>query len=797
MSKKHVFVGRKTELDQFRHVIGNPGTLKLLISNPGIGVKSRVFLPFGIGGIGKTELAKQCLKIAREAGWKTISIDWDRMEFRPIESVELMDAIATALQDVAGKNAIKQYINDRNRSKVTRDRVHRYRAEHPEEWKKLLELVGNISSSVSDPGLKFAGGAITTTLDLGPKAMAKAYDLLVDMLVEKRELNSRDAVLFKNPDIHLAHQLVDVIKRAAQNQALVILLDTCEVLSLTLEEFLRDVIVCPAVDQSEAMIFIVSGRFSQYREREVEDSDGNRKRIKGYADRLSDPPPVLWDLSLFADPEVTDYLKESGHQPSEETVSFIQQTARGVPFAVDLIVELLDRVGVERARKEFLPPELEGVNIQEMITRVVRRFLRYCLDNRVDEERLRGLALLRTRDKAALRAVWQLQSEESPRSILEDLEARYGFVQPDGSLHEVVRSFLRDSLRSDDRETALRLGQFASDQYCQSWDEETGKISTLADRLAESRWRRLTLDTLNALCWSDETAAIGFLARRALEALEFYRSLAIGMLDLALEFRGAENWWSSRTGRLYDDITRAIKGEGQEQMSGLDGLLREMDELELDKSQLCLLQIWRSRIFSSQGKFHEAMNSCLEAPEKFLPSDPSIRQVVAKRFGELGDEFGYKNELKNAKLAYGHAVELDPSEPVYHCGYGSTLAATDNKKDSLLQARHSCSVAIELNPEYPWAYTLRGFLNSRLRDYSSAVQDLERAIELDSENPITFYRMACIYAAQDKVEQVCHYLLLAISKNEEFIEMAREESAFDPIRNKSEFKELMGSFAGK
>ncbi len=128
-STKHIFVGRKTELDQFHQALGQPSKIRRFFFTPGHGVKPRLFLPFGVGGIGKTELAKKCLKMASDAGWKTIHVDWERVEYRPVEPVQLMNAIAEGLREVAGKSAIQAFLDDRDKVTPTRERVERYKLE--------------------------------------------------------------------------------------------------------------------------------------------------------------------------------------------------------------------------------------------------------------------------------------------------------------------------------------------------------------------------------------------------------------------------------------------------------------------------------------------------------------------------------------------------------------------------------------------------------------------------------------------------------------------------------------------
>ncbi len=747
--RKHIFVGRKTELEKFQQSLGQTGAVQRLLFKPGHGVKPRVFLPYGIGGIGKSELSKRCLALARKAGWKTITIDWEKVEYRPVEPLQVMDAIAEKLQGEYTKSIVAPYISDRNRAGPTRDKVHRYRAEHPEEWQKLVEGVRSGGAMLPSTKAKVAAAAISTTLDVGPKVIAKAYDLLVDKMVERKVLKPDEASLYKNTDTQLAHHVVKAILKAADDHAVVILLDTCEILSLSLEEFLRDSVVCPAVEQGGPLIFIVSGRFSQYREREVEDADGNRRRVKGYADRLTDPQPIVWDLSLFVDLEVAEYLGGWGLDPAPELVAFVQRLARGVPFAVQLIADALLKIGVERVRKEFPPKDPAEFSPQEMVTLVVRRFLRYCLDDPVDETRLRALAVLRRRDDDALRAVWQLTPAERPRQLLTDLEARYGFVQPgEGALHEVVREFLRDSLRVDDRETARIIGQLACTHYRPLWEHETNTLSTIAERLAEQRWRTLTLDTLNALCWSDETAAIHFLAGRALEALEFDPGFAKGLVKLAREFRGSAEWWSSRSSRHFDGIARIVEGKGREGMAGLDELLRDAAELGLDNSQRCILQMWRAGNLADQGKPGEALKVCREA-EQIASADESLLHALARRYGEVGNDLGFKQGAAvvspEGKLAYERAVALDTTQAAYHNGLGAMLAVS-KRADQLQLSLPIFTRAIELNPSYATAYNNRGNTHKALKDYAAALADYGRAIELNPTYATAFYNRGNTHA---------------------------------------------------
>ncbi|MBI3361773.1 MAG: tetratricopeptide repeat protein [Chloroflexi bacterium] len=742
---RHIFVGRKNELKEFRQELGRPGLIARALGNPARNVKPRVFLPFGIGGIGKTELSRQCLQLAEKAGWQTLTVEWDRVG--PVEPVDMMNAIALALQGRAGESAVQAYLDDRKKAAPTRERVQRYRTDHPEEWQRLAEkarqLLSPAAAAMPDPATKTLTAAIPAMIDYGPHVMAKAYDLLVEQMEKRKLLQADEVSLFNDTDARLAHQLVSGLVSAAKVQGLVVLLDTCEALPPPLEEFLRDSIVCPAAEQGRGLIFIVAGRHNQFREREIADADGARRSVKGYADRLTDPPPIVWDLSQFADPEVADYLRDCGLDPTPERVAFIQQTARGVPFAVQLVAYAVLKLGPERVKKDFPPADPAELNLQQMVVQVVRRFLHHCLDEQ-DEARVRALAILRARDLDAIGAVWQLSPGDSPRRILSDFEARYGFVEPGGTLHEVVRDFLREDLRGDDRENAHRLGALAADHYRPRWEAETAALPTLADRAAEDRWRALTLDLFNALCWCDETAAVRFLAGRAVEMLEFRLGSARALLGLAREFRAAPEWWATRSRRHFDAVARAVEGEGAEEMAGLDELQGEAAELGLDAAQRCVIHLWRASNLTGQGRAAEALNVCLEA-EKTLPADESLRRALALRYAEAGNALGFKRgeavPSPEAKTAYERAVALDPNHSGYRNNRGNTYAALKDYAAALADYTR----AIELQPDYAKAFYNRGNTHHKLKDYAAALADYTRALDLQPDDADAFSNRGVTY----------------------------------------------------
>jgi len=90
------FVGRQNELAQFEQAIKPQNKLKAFLKL-GLEVQPRVFLPYGIGGMGKTWLSRECFRRAKKAGWKTIEINWEKVDLVPVDETEMMDTILNSL----------------------------------------------------------------------------------------------------------------------------------------------------------------------------------------------------------------------------------------------------------------------------------------------------------------------------------------------------------------------------------------------------------------------------------------------------------------------------------------------------------------------------------------------------------------------------------------------------------------------------------------------------------------------------------------------------------------------------
>jgi tetratricopeptide (TPR) repeat protein len=71
--------------------------------------------------------------------------------------------------------------------------------------------------------------------------------------------------------------------------------------------------------------------------------------------------------------------------------------------------------------------------------------------------------------------------------------------------------------------------------------------------------------------------------------------------------------------------------------------------------------------------------------------------------------------------------------------------------------------ANRLDPKNPWNLVNKGVCEIRLDKYVEALDDLNRALELDTDNEIAYYDIACVYSLEKDARKaiiICnsHYL---------------------------------------
>ncbi|THH29733.1 hypothetical protein EUX98_g4451 [Antrodiella citrinella] len=105
-------------------------------------------------------------------------------------------------------------------------------------------------------------------------------------------------------------------------------------------------------------------------------------------------------------------------------------------------------------------------------------------------------------------------------------------------------------------------------------------------------------------------------------------------------------------------------------------------------------------------------------------------KTAAESFKAKGNSHMSTRNYEEAIAAYGKAIELDPTNPVYYSNRAAAHSSTNNHTDAILDAES----AIEVEPTFVKAYHRLGHAHYSLSDYSAAAAAFRRGLELDPSN---------------------------------------------------------------
>lgn len=755
--KKKVFVGRENELEQFRY------TLKKLQAEHGQEEQyANTILVYGVGGMGKTSLCNKFTDIIESEfpSLVHIDIDWDLCKNRgsTFTSEELLDTVARAFTDLFPKE-MKPYLGAKKDIKKEQEKIERLL----EQKMQALNTVANTANEVTtvQTGSTALGTVVATGLNLIGKGLSAIDE---KYLKEKAGVSGERLRLYKDPVSSLAHRLLDCIATITgkKGKQIVLILDTCELI-VREEDWFAGHFLIPLVDGNPGVLLIFSGRYNPYTQRAVV-IDGQSLDIRGMADRMSYPPQRI-DMQLFSRKDIEKYLKEmEGESPGDNVVDFVQTFSRGVPFAVDLLTNALERLGTERFLTEFGDSDFRDQLKQEITNEAViwsvsRRFLKYCLDesgNKVDRDRLFSIAILGDTDTGILKVVWDV---ENPSDILEELQAKYALLIGKGKLHDVVKDFLIDYLMENENlrtEIAKPFAEKALPIYQKKYQEECEEEPVWEDRFREDLWKDALQRLFNAMTWISPNEAVDFFIERSIELFLFNPSLIHKLKEPLDKFLNLEKGIRRKNRRKINAIMKSLddyawytwsdeKGEGL--INVLSFCSNALAEWELEPVHRAILQLIKGRTEYNQKNYEGAFDTLLERVDE-TPLDKSLRNKLAKSLDDVGKKFslGHNNLFffsdKSLK-AFDKAVKLNEKNTLYLYHLGAMFYASNN----LQKAIKMLQKAIQINPKE--AYTLNGLgiVYHKLEDYGEAIDMHQRAIQIDPKLASSFYGLGRVYSS--------------------------------------------------
>jgi tetratricopeptide (TPR) repeat protein len=763
---------------------------------------ARIFLLHGIGGIGKSWLARRCLTLAQQQETDPpILTLYDDVSLGPpvLEPGHLLERLYAQLVRAGHEAELAAYRQAQAAAPGVVERVSRYQAESRERWETCLSAATALVAQESHPAPHPIPPGAYRPPSTTEAIQAQAYHLLLEQMAHQGKISAGEAELFRHPAAVQSARLVEGLQRLARRRPIIIALDNLEIM-VPLEPFLRDSLVLPT--NQAPLIWILSSRYNLADERLAE-VNGQAVDYKGYRDLLGDNPPVVWDMSIFGDADLADYLEaEAGRRGvtltiDDALIDAVKSTSSGVPLVVEMVADAFFSMPRDEFLRDFALDDktlLPAGRLEQITT----RFLRYCMQREDDLERVYGLALLpKSADEAAWHAVWGLPLRQSARALLQELHLRYAFIQRDG-LNDTVYDFVRRQLRTlkEYRDVRTRLGNRAVTYYQHHWSEsEEQAPGDPLLRVRDPHWQRATLDLLNALLWTDPDEAVRFLLPRFVEGLSFDRPFAESLLLQAEEFRtDAASPISRGYANLLQHLRTGLHDIGYYDEPGaavgkmVDRLLQTAD---LEPLHQAILYLWRGDWLVPEQRYPEALKAYLAAEKNLPATAASLRrqlgqsfyklssiflwpestlQVVASESGlqaaqqstaldpangaawyNLGVALDHLEREAEAVPAYQRSLELEPRAGAYN-GLGDVYTALGRYDEA--QAAYQNARA--LNPSLAWPYHNLGLLAEHRGDYQAAIPLYQQALERhqrDQDRAVTWDNLGNVYAALNQADE--------------------------------------------
>jgi tetratricopeptide (TPR) repeat protein len=790
--ENELFLGRLDEQEQFRETLH-----KVLAPALDDNAPPFIFLIHGEGGMGKSQLTRRLYDIAAtEAPFDrklyALRVDWEmerdnkknialQVGREQIHPEAVLDALHRAGLDCGWGRHFKKYqdvIEQRRQAEqevaraLDREREQgQYTAIRDLGAAGLAKLV-RLALPVGETGEKLSQALLAAGIQLGAEQVAQARQQAERFLQARLKPDLYD--VYRQPHEQLARALGDGFCRVARERPLVFILDTYEIVALTADAWLHQVIKAAG----PRLVWVLAGRDNLARSRPGE-------RYVGYSADFT-RGLMVWDIQELAIEYVTAYLADRApHRPvTPDQAAALRRATLGVPLALKQAADLWAQ-GVElTAITEGIPDHAPREKLVRLMCERVLMHVEQDAAGPADRRALYALAMQPRPDPGVQTAILRPPDSGQPFDLsrrLADLARCYSVVRLTGGagLHEAMGDFVREYLlRTEARmsDVVLDLAHRAATLLRIRQDDLAEGLNAEA-RLDSEDWQQTTLDLVHWLFWQDERAAWRELIPRFVEGLGYDQAFAAGLLKVAERFKlklGLDG--ARRLKRLQDNNDRLDELARLAQSDWLDDA-----DLTATAERRAILDLWQGRWLVYQENLHEALQAC-QATERRLPEGAiNLRQQLGRVFYDLSGKFlwpegaidavpteaglqaaqqattlasengvaWYRLGVALAKLGrheetikpFQRAIELDPKYASPHNGLGIVYAYLGHHDEAIAAFQH----AIELDPKYAHPHYSLGIVYAYLGHHDEAIAAFQRAIQLDPKLAYPHHGLGNVY----------------------------------------------------
>ncbi len=454
------FVGRRI---QIRNVLFSVQSIlkKSKTSRTAQQSQTQLFWFHGFGGMGKTWFLRN-IYITVTKKYKKLKIamiDWDSNDWRaPLNTApslpeQIYLVVAHRLSQLYGTETFSEYWQMRERVNKSRQDHNKLMAEYRAAMTSIIKEatatsgdlhqlpITDSSSRVQVAVLNEVINEISVSIEKLIKISRGELDdrALFDAWTTRYGQQHDDAIL--HPERALLEALLIGFNRAIEIQPLLLIIDTCELLSPRLDNSLR-ALLAPIIAQNSAFIVLIGSRLRPDISKGIDWKEGWNDQIS--RDRFE---TIAFDEGLHFTLEEIALAIKGINYPDDKIdllVKRLYMITHGVPFALRVLLDLHDcgdNVLFELAEDEFdLPAWINETNAGNVVLdRVTQRFFLHIQKNSEDFHSFLTIALQRRADINILKKVWDT---ENPYQRLRLLAQKYS-VFITGDVHDTVRSYAR------------------------------------------------------------------------------------------------------------------------------------------------------------------------------------------------------------------------------------------------------------------------------------------------------------------------------------------------------------------
>ena len=744
-----------------------------------------VFLLYGDGGIGKTTLARRFCDITAQEydKVKTLWLDWDEERRRSvalqcdrahIAPETVFDVLFTVARRDEGERhfgAYKKTVEERKKAEHAAAQALSGLPERPE----LSALRGAGATAIAKIlRLKLPIGEsgeqlIKAFLEAGIQVSAEAaYELRQKIEAALRDrLGVSQYDLYVNPLEGLARALADGLKRLAGRGALLLVLDTYEIVD-TADPWLRLVMRLAG----PRLLWVLSGRNDLVNSRPY-----GRSYFKGYAEewprRL-----VPVNLTQLARDDVAAYFAARvPRRPLDEaTLEALRQATRGIPLAVAQAAEMWQK-GVPLG--EIVTDVDEATLAGEIVNKMTARYLMHAV-TAGDRYALYALALAGG-DRELIAAM--LDAPANLNDELRRLARAYASVHAgEARLHDDPQAFFQAHLRAEAQRHDSRVQDILA-RGAATLEARLARIAgdydLIEERLTDEDYLQASLTLTDFLFWREEEAAWRWLIPRFVEALAYSPDLRRGLLAVAERWRDT----LSARGKRRLQALAAAEGEG----AGVEEIEKILDELGLltgrgylagermenrlgelerlarrgylagegEAERRAILAWQRGRLRHRQKCYKEALAAYDQAERGLPPGGEALRDHLAEAMDDLAGKLMWPDEARSsvyhpeAVRILRRVTEWQPERQGAWYRLGVALDDSGEKEEAVAAYRQ----AIELDPKLAAPWNGLGNVYDDLGRHEEAVAAYRQAIALDPNDAYPWHGLGNVYAEQGRHEE--------------------------------------------